>query len=286
MRVSRSGGWTSVIRPHSKRLRIRSSKPCSCLGGRSEVMTTCLFALCSVLKVWKNSSCVRSAPCRNWMSSISRTSIVAVAALERLRLVVADAVDEVVGELLGVHVAHPDAGVEVARVVADRVQQVGLAQPGLAVDEQRVVGLGRRLGDRDGGGVGEPVARADDEGVEGVLRVESRLPRRGRRAGRADPEDVRLQRLGRARPARPRWPAACRGCPGRRATRGPRRRSGPAARAGRAVSELPGLLAPASAAGAGQAGVDGDGEVQVAAELVAERVGQRGGAAAPRGRPW
>ena len=54
----------------------------------------------------------------------------------------------------------------------DRVEQVGLAQPGLAVDEQRVVGLGRRLGDRDRGGVGEPVARADDEGVEGVLRVE------------------------------------------------------------------------------------------------------------------
>ena len=54
----------------------------------------------------------------------------------------------------------------------DRVQQVGLAQPGLAVDEQRVVGLGRRLGDRDGGRVGEAVARADDEGVEGVLRVQ------------------------------------------------------------------------------------------------------------------
>jgi hypothetical protein len=31
--------------------------------------------------------------------------------------------------------------------VADRVQQVGLAQAGVAVDEQRVVGLGRRLGD-------------------------------------------------------------------------------------------------------------------------------------------
>ena len=74
MRVSRSGGWTSVIRPHSKRLRIRSSKPDSCLGGRSEVITTCLLALCSVLKVWKNSSCVCTLPCRNWMSSISRMS--------------------------------------------------------------------------------------------------------------------------------------------------------------------------------------------------------------------
>ena len=62
--------------------------------------------------------------------------------------------------------------VQVAGVVADRVQQVGLAQAGLAVDEERVVGLGRRLGHRDRGGVGEPVAGADDEGLEGVLRVE------------------------------------------------------------------------------------------------------------------
>jgi hypothetical protein len=53
--------------------------------------------------------------------------------------------------------------------VADRVQQVGLAEPGLAVDEQRVVGLGRRLGDRDGRGVREAVGGADDEGLEGVL---------------------------------------------------------------------------------------------------------------------
>jgi hypothetical protein len=36
--------------------------PGSCLGGRSEVMTICLLALCSVLKVWKNSSCVCTLP--------------------------------------------------------------------------------------------------------------------------------------------------------------------------------------------------------------------------------
>ena len=74
MRVSRSGGWTSVIRPHSNRERIRSSKSGSCLGGRSEVTTICLLALCRVLKVWKNSSCVWTLPLRNWMSSTSRTS--------------------------------------------------------------------------------------------------------------------------------------------------------------------------------------------------------------------
>ena len=75
MRVSSSGGWTSVIRPHSKRVRSRSSRVASCLGGRSEEMTICLLALCSVLKVWKNSSWMPSLPSMNWMSSTSSTSM-------------------------------------------------------------------------------------------------------------------------------------------------------------------------------------------------------------------
>ena len=74
MRVSRSGGWTSVMRPHSNRLRSRSSSASSRLGARSEVSTICLLALWRVLNVWKNSSWVCVLPSRNWMSSISRTS--------------------------------------------------------------------------------------------------------------------------------------------------------------------------------------------------------------------
>ena len=74
IRVSRSGGWMSASRPHSNRVRSRSSSVASCFGERSEVMTICLLALCSVLKVWKNSSWVRSRFSRNWMSSISRMS--------------------------------------------------------------------------------------------------------------------------------------------------------------------------------------------------------------------
>ncbi len=73
------------------------------------------------------------------------------------------------------HVADPRAGEQAADVVPDRVQQVGLAQPGVAVDQQRVVGLARRLGDGDRGGVREPVGRADHEGLEDVLRVEPGL---------------------------------------------------------------------------------------------------------------
>ena len=109
---------------------------------------------------------------------------VAVRRLEARSFVVADGVDEVVGELLGVHVAHADAVVEVAGVVADRVQQVGLAQPGVAVDEQRVVGLGGGFGHGDGRGVREAVRGADHEGVEDVLRVQpAELMRGARRHG-------------------------------------------------------------------------------------------------------
>src|SRR5690606_40492207 len=58
--VSKSGGVISVINPHSKRERRRSSSVGISFGGRSLEMTICLFSLCNVLKVWKNSSCVDS----------------------------------------------------------------------------------------------------------------------------------------------------------------------------------------------------------------------------------
>jgi hypothetical protein len=72
-------------------------------------------------------------------------------------------------------------------VVADRDQQVRLAQAHAAVDEQRVVGLaGRRLGDGHRRRVREAVRRAGDERVERVRREgQSRSAelalRRGRR---------------------------------------------------------------------------------------------------------
>jgi hypothetical protein len=56
--------------------------------------------------------------------------------------------------------------------MTDRVQQVGLAESCPSVDEQRVVRLGRSLGDREGGRVSKPVGRPDHEGVERVLGVE------------------------------------------------------------------------------------------------------------------
>ena len=75
MRVSRSGAVRSAMRPHSKRLRRRSSSVMICFGGRSELRTICLPSSWIALNVWKNSSWVRSLSAMNWMSSMRRRSI-------------------------------------------------------------------------------------------------------------------------------------------------------------------------------------------------------------------
>jgi len=52
---------------------------------------------------------------------------------------------------------------------------VGLAQARVAVDEERVIGLGRSLGDSHRRSVCETVGTANDEVIEVVLGVESRI---------------------------------------------------------------------------------------------------------------
>ena len=102
----------------------------------------------------------------------------AVAPLELGGGVVPDGVDVLVEEQLGAHVADHEGRVVLFDVVADGVQEVGLAQPAGPVDGQRVVGAGRRLGHAEGGGVGELVGAADDEGLEGLLGPEVGRPGR------------------------------------------------------------------------------------------------------------
>ena len=59
-----------------------------------------------------------------------------------------------------------------AHVLRDGLKEMGLAEAGAAVDEERVVGLRRRFGHGQRGRVREAVRRADHERVERVLRVE------------------------------------------------------------------------------------------------------------------
>ena len=81
---------------------------------------------------------------------------------------VLDGLDEIVGELFAGDVADPADLAVAGRRVADGLHQVRLAQAHAAVDEQRVVGFGGRLRDRQRRGMGEVVVGADDEGVERV----------------------------------------------------------------------------------------------------------------------
>ena len=73
-------------------------------------------------------------------------------------------------EALAVHVGEPRVGIALLELVRDRMHQMGLAQTDAAVDEQRVVGLARVAGDLNGGRLGELVALALDEAVEGEIR--------------------------------------------------------------------------------------------------------------------
>ena len=100
-------------------------------------------------------------------------AVVPLELLEALVLVGADDVGDV-----GLRVGVADLGGRVLRqdVVADRLDQVRLAQPHAAVDEQRVVGR-RMLGDLQRGGAGELVRLAGDEAVERQRRVEARCLR-------------------------------------------------------------------------------------------------------------
>ena len=75
MRVSRSGTVRSAMRPHSNRLRSRSSRVAIWRGGRSDESTICLPSSWMALNVWKNSSWVRSLSAMNWMSSMSSRSM-------------------------------------------------------------------------------------------------------------------------------------------------------------------------------------------------------------------
>ena len=122
-----------------------------------------------------------------------------VAPFEGRRGVRPDRVDELVHERLGRHVPDVPGREVLPHVVPDGVQEVGLSQAGDAVDEQRVVGLGRRLGHRQRSGVREAVGRPGDKGLEGVARVQRRLVGAGRagrgRAGRAR-RGRRVARLG------------------------------------------------------------------------------------------
>ena len=88
--------------------------------------------------------------------------------------VVLDSVDELVGELLASEVNNLSPLFSGEHVMADGLEKMGLAEPAAPVNEEGIVGAGRRVGDGLRGSVGELVVGADDEALEGVGGIHSR----------------------------------------------------------------------------------------------------------------
>ena len=94
---------------------------------------------------------------------------VAVLLPEFFHALVAHAIDEFVGKLLRRQVGHLGPRRPALDMVADGVQEMGLAEPHTAVDEQGIIGPARRVCHRPCGGMGELVARPNHKIVEGVF---------------------------------------------------------------------------------------------------------------------
>jgi hypothetical protein len=183
-RVSSSGGWMSVSRPCWNRLR-RPVLEADLVGrpiGRQHDLAVGLVQVVEGVEELLQ----RLLLALEELHVVDEQHVdVAVAALEGVAGAGLHRVDELVEERLGRDVADPVGGIVVVHVAGDGLQQVGLAEAGVAVDEQRVPAAGRHLGDGLGGGVGEAVRPADHEVLERVAGVQLRRHPAG--AGRARP---------------------------------------------------------------------------------------------------
>ncbi len=138
----------------------------------------------------------------------------AVAPLEGRQVRALEGCHELAGERFRGRVADREPADAERDVVADRLDEVGLADARVAVDEERVVCLAGELCDGQAGGMGKAVAAADHEALERVgglqLRCAPRALARPRRS--ASPRSG-----GRLRPPKRRLPGARR--TGARSTR-------------------------------------------------------------------
>jgi hypothetical protein len=102
-------------------------------------------------------------------------------------VVVADRIDELIGEMLRREIDDHHAGKQATTLTTNGVEQVRLAEANTAIDEERVICARRELRRGPTGRVGELVRGSDDKGVEGVAWIQpfGRAVRRGRRVATA-----------------------------------------------------------------------------------------------------
>ena len=103
----------------------------------------------------------------------------AIPLLEFRHGVLADGVDVLIEELFGRDIPNLVSGVDLAHIVGNGLKKVGLAQAGVAIDEERVVRLCRSFGNTERRGMGKSIRCAGDEGIERIARVDGK-PKLGR----------------------------------------------------------------------------------------------------------
>ena len=102
---------------------------------------------------------------------------VPIALPEVHHLVIANRVDDLVGELLGRQIGDPEIG-SFRHMIADRVQQMRLSKAHPPIDEEGVVRFPRLFSNCHTGGMRELVPGADDKILKNVLGVELNPPPR------------------------------------------------------------------------------------------------------------
>ena len=118
--------------------------------------------------MWKNSSCSALVVLQE-LDVVDQEDIAGpISSLECGAGVGAEGFDELVHERFGGDVAHVVVREGFPNVMAYGVKQVGLAQAGSPVDEERVVCAGGCRRDPPGCRVREAVGCSDDERIEGV----------------------------------------------------------------------------------------------------------------------
>ena len=149
-RTCRSGASTLTTSPEANRSPRRCSSPSSSSGERSQVITSWRPAVAQRVEGVEE-LLLGPRLVGEELDVVEQQDVdSAEALLEARRVLCADGADELRGELLHGRVAHGEARAEAADVVADRVEEVRLAEARPAVDEERVVGLARAARRRPG----------------------------------------------------------------------------------------------------------------------------------------
>jgi len=97
---------------------------------------------------------------------------VAIAIAKLIHIAAADGVNELIDKTVAGEIQNPRVGLAIQDLLANCLEQVGLAQTHIAMNEERVVSLARLLGHGNAGRVRKAIARPDYKIFKGIVGVE------------------------------------------------------------------------------------------------------------------